>query len=66
MIWETLTAFFRATASVFGFVNKRQDLKNAEDVRAAEIAQKEVDGINAIEDHVARKNTDEVRKDIAG
>jgi hypothetical protein len=65
MILETVTAFLNAIGQVFGFVNKRTDLKNAPDVRAAQVGQDEVDRKNAIEADVAKKNVDGTRENIA-
>lgn len=66
MIWSFLTSFFQAVGSVFGFASKRQDLKNAPDVRQAEIAQKNSDAKDKIEDHVEKRDVDATRRDIAG
>ena len=65
MILETITAFFGAIGQVFGFVNKRTDLKNAPDVRAAQVGQDEVDHKNRIEADVAKKSVEATRQDIA-
>ncbi len=65
MILESITAFFQAIGQVMGFVNKRTDLKNAPDVRAAQVGQDEVDRKNKVEADVAKKNVEQTREDIA-
>lgn len=64
-MWQTITAFFTAVGQVFGFVNKRTELKNAPDVRQAAIGQNEADRKNAIEGHVAKKDLAATRADLA-
>lgn len=64
-MWETVTAFFQSIAQVFGFVNKRTDLKNAADVKAAAIATDEQKQIDQINKDVADGDVDAMRKDIA-
>ena len=65
MILESITAIFKAVGQVFGFVNKRTDLKNAPDVRAAQVGQDEVDRKNKVEADVAKKNVEATRQDIS-
>jgi len=65
MIWTFLTSLFQAVGSVFGFASKRQDLKNAPAVVAAEIAQKEVDAKNKIESDVEKRDVEATRKNIS-
>lgn len=61
-----LSAFFRAIAETMGFVNKRTDLKNAPDVKAAAIAVDEQKQVDRINNDVAKGDIDAIRKDVAG
>lgn len=60
-----ISELFRAIAEVFGFVNRRTDLKNAKDVREAAKAQDAVNVRSGIENSVANKDTKGTREDLA-
>lgn len=62
----TIGQFFRALAEALGFMNKRQELKNAADVKAAEIARQEQAEKEKATRIVAEKNVDETRKELSG
>lgn len=57
-----VTQIFRAIAEVMGFANKRTDLKNAPDVKAAKVAQDQLKQHEGNVKAVAEKNLDEVRR----
>lgn len=50
---------------MLGFASQRTALKNAPDVKAAKVAQNEVNAQAAIKTDVARKDADAIRKDLA-
>jgi hypothetical protein len=60
-----ITAIFGAIAQVFGFVNKRTDLKNSPAVVDAAIRADEQKQIDQIRKNIATGNIDASRKDIA-
>jgi hypothetical protein len=62
---ETIAAFFKAVAAVFGFVNKRTDLKNSPEVQAAAKAQDNVNTRNQYENAVAKKDVADTRNNLA-
>jgi len=55
----------RAVAEVFGFVNKRTDLKNAPDVKEAAQKQAEADAAAAETRAVEQRNIDKIRENIS-
>jgi hypothetical protein len=57
-----ITQIFRAIAEVFGWVNRKSDLKNAPDVKAAKVAQQQVNQHEANVKAVAEGNLEEVRR----
>ncbi len=62
---DTIGAFFRALAAVFGFVNKRTDLKNSPEMQKAALNQQEAKAKDAIETNVANKDVAATRRDLA-
>jgi hypothetical protein len=62
---SSLGQFFRALAELLGFLNRRTDLKNAPDVRAAAQAQQHVAARDAIKQSVARQDVKGTREDLA-
>lgn len=60
-----ITAIFGAIAQVFGFANKRTDLKNAPAVVDAAMKVDEQKQIDRIRNNIAAGNINESRKDIA-
>lgn len=60
-----ISQFFRAIGEVFGFINRRTDLKNAPDVKAAKVAQDQLQQHEGNVKAVAEKNLDEVRRRAA-
>lgn len=64
-MWELITQGLRAFAETIGLINKRTDLKNAPDVKAAAIATDEQKQIDKINKDVANGDLDAMRKDIA-
>lgn len=64
-IISLLQSAFTAVASIFGYVSKRQELKNAPEVVAAKKGQNEVNEDNRIEKDVEAGDIAAVRRDIA-
>lgn len=60
-----ITEIFRAVAEAFGFVNRRTDLKNAPDVKAAKVAQDQQDQHAGNVKAVAARDIEEVRRRAA-
>lgn len=56
---------FGAVQQFFGFQSKRLDLKNTQDMKDADAAQKEQDQKDAINKAIAEKNKDEIIKGIS-
>lgn len=65
MIIEAITAVGQAVAQVFGFANKRTDLKNQPDVQKAKAAQSELDAEAAETRAVAERDLEQTRKNLA-
>ncbi len=51
--------------NIFGFAEKRQELKNAPNIQAAAEAQSNANEVSRIEKNVAAGDIDQVRKDAA-
>jgi len=60
-----LKSIFAAVGAVFGWMRERSALKNAPDVRQAEIQQKETDTTSKVEKDVAKEDVEAIRKDLA-
>ena len=60
-----LTAFFGSLKEIFGFANKRTDLKNAPDVRNRAKANAETSAVAATTKAVATNNTEQLRNELA-
>ena len=60
-----ITALFGAISNVFGWLKGRSDLKNAPDVKDAQKAQDQADANAAINEAITKKDTNEIRKDLA-
>lgn len=60
-----LSAIFRAVAELFGFANRRTDLKNAPDVRKAAVNQSEADAVAKETKAVTAQDVDAIRKGLA-
>jgi hypothetical protein len=56
---------FNAIAQVFGFQSKKLDLKNQPDVKQAAEAQKEAGAQDKARAAIAKKDTDEIRRDLS-
>jgi hypothetical protein len=60
-----LSEFFRAVAEVFGFVNKRTDLKNQPAVVKAAEANQENRAVDESAKAVKERNEDQIRKELS-
>jgi hypothetical protein len=64
-IFYLISNIFGAVKEFFGFQNKRLDLKNTQEMKNADAAQKEQDNKDAINKAIQEKNEDEIRKGIS-
>ena len=62
---NTIGQFFRMIAEALGIVAKRQELKNAADVKAAAKAQQERESADEAARIVDERNADEIRKKLS-
>ncbi len=60
-----ISNFFGAVKGFFGYQNKKLDLKNAEDVKAAAVAQNEVSARDKTDAAIASKDEAEIRREIS-
>lgn len=61
----TIGAIFTAIARALGLIQQRDSEKNAPDVKAAAVAQNEVNAQDGIKTHIANKDVTATRQDIA-
>jgi len=64
-ITSVITAAFSAVKEIFSWASGRSALKNAANVQAAAAAQNETDANSATNAAIAKKNTNEIREEIA-
>jgi hypothetical protein len=57
---------FKVIGELLGLINRKIDLKNAQDIKNAKKQQDEVDIINKFEKNVADKNIEKSREDWSG
>jgi hypothetical protein len=60
-----VTAALSAVSSFFGWLTGRSTLNNAADVKAAQKAQDEANAKGKTADAIAKKDTNEIRNEIA-
>jgi hypothetical protein len=60
-----ISNFFGAVKGFFGYQNKKLDLKNAPDVKAAAQAQNEVSARDKTEAAISGKDAAEIRKELS-
>lgn len=64
-ILSLISGALSVVANWLGFQSKRLDLKNAPDVRQAEINQKETDAVAKTDKAIAGRDAAEVRRELA-
>jgi hypothetical protein len=60
-----ITQVGRAVAAVFGYQTKKLAMKNTDEVRTAAKAQNEIAANDAVKTAIEKRDTDEIRKDLA-